>query len=111
MLVFFTAILYFLYITGETINVVRRLMHPQDFIKRSPKQKADDTDTTPTPMADDDEALSDDSDVEPAEVETMPVYEEAPSAQPLVLSYDDTFSTDKSSAAQEANSGKNEAAR
>ena len=110
MLVFFTAILYFLYITGETINVVRRLMHPQDFIKRSPKQKVDDTDTTPTPMADDDEALSDDSDVEPAEVETMPVYEEAPSAQPLVLSYDDTFSTDKSSAAQEANSGKNEKA-
>lgn len=28
-----TAIFYLMYLTGETVNIVRRLMHPQDFIK------------------------------------------------------------------------------
>ena len=29
-----TAVLYLMYVSSETVNVVRRLMHPQDFIKR-----------------------------------------------------------------------------
>ena len=34
-----TAILYLLYLTNETITIVRRLMHPQDFIKLKKKHK------------------------------------------------------------------------
>lgn len=39
--VLLSAVLYFLYLTGETINVVRRLMHPQDFIRIKGKSAPD----------------------------------------------------------------------
>lgn len=88
MLVFFTAILYFLYITGETINVVRRLMHPQDFIKRSPK-KTDESSAMPDDVKSDEMPMSDDDGVELAEVESVSPDDASVFSQQLVLSYDE----------------------
>lgn len=38
------AIFYFLYLTRETIDVVRRLMHPQDLIRKPDEEREDDGD-------------------------------------------------------------------
>lgn len=40
-----TAILYLTYLTGETVNVVRRLLHPQDFIKLPKKHATSENNT------------------------------------------------------------------
>ena len=50
-----SAVLYMMYLTSETINVVRKLMHPQDFIKdKLPKKHQDDE-----PETDDEDATHD----------------------------------------------------
>ena len=45
-----TAVFYLMYLSGETVQVVRRLMHPQDFIKRKER---------PLETGTDEEALAD----------------------------------------------------
>lgn len=51
------AVFYLMYLTGETVNVVRRLMHPQDFIKDRLGRRSDDSQAEGNGL--DDEALDD----------------------------------------------------
>lgn len=62
-----SAVFYLMYLTSETVNVVRRMMHPQDFIKNKLPHKqhedelAADNDQ-PTDLSTDNETETDDSD-------------------------------------------------
>lgn len=60
LVVIISAIFYFMYLSGETIHVVRRLMHPQDLIPA--KAKKDDEGETGDSETDDTSAMSDTSD-------------------------------------------------
>ncbi len=52
-----TAVFYMMYLTSETINVVRKIMHPQDFIKdKLPKRRKNENGTDDENFADEDEA-------------------------------------------------------
>lgn len=37
-----TAVFYLMYLTSETVTIVRRMMHPQDYIKKLPRKGSDD---------------------------------------------------------------------
>jgi len=54
-----TAVLYFIYLTSETITVIKRLMHPQDFIKVRRKNTEEKTTDEEEENSDDEEDVSD----------------------------------------------------
>ena len=87
-----SAVLYMMYLTSETINVVRKLMHPQDFIKpKLPKKSQEEDEETGdenTPIDENLEDGGDDIDDENAEL-PYPAEEEseenASDSKPLSL--------------------------
>lgn len=64
------AIFYLMYLTGETVTVVRRLMHPQDYIKMS-RHRGESTDGAPSA----DQATGESDEESPLEEETSQVPE------------------------------------
>ena len=75
-----TAVFYMMYLTSETINVVRKLMHPQDFIKpklpKKDQEEGEEMDDENAPLDTDIDDNGDDIDDENAEL-PYPAEEES----------------------------------
>ena len=86
-----TLVFYLMYLSSETVHVVRRLLHPQDFIKIKPKDKnvpaeaADEGRPEPDEMADGQSQESDESGDEDDEAALQPEVSEGENAQTFVI--------------------------